>query len=520
MLRKHLFSDRVDLEYFVDQLTLPCLVIDPTTKKILFSNQQISDVLNIPREELTEYDLTGLFDLTSILPIKSDPLKPGSYQVQIKIKLRNPLPVHMSVIGVTPENKSLLCLIQRVSISQNSFIATDIQPGLVQRLVDILVNNTEQPVEDLLNEATIVTGLKNVGLYLAEEETPVFQLVNMIGDNSILPSQIPSRDVPMLKNVVLWSPGNRTIPLSTLVIAARSKKISFLASFPIGTPDAIIGFLVFADNTTKTPDDFSALGAMLTSILNLAIAHTSLTQELRGKLTVSQGKLNSLAITTEHIKEGLMTISPDLLIKGMNPAAEAIFGYSTQEALDQPVEHILIGSESLTIYLDEAQKGHSSQHKDHLRLYRRNGDDFLAHLQFIPVLKEGLLNAIVILIDDLSEKEKNRIQTEQLEQRAFLGEVTAIFAHEVRNPINNISTGLQLMSRNLPVDDPNQEEITRLEQDCDRLVELMKSVLSLSKPTDYFMASLDIGQLLRRLLDRRLNRLQNSRVFLDLQVKS
>ena len=37
-----------------------------------------------------------------------------------------------------------------------------------------------------------------------------------------------------------------------------------------------------------------------------------------------------------------------------------------------------------------------------------------------------------------------------------------MFAHEVRNPINNISTGLQLLSVKLPENDPNQENISRL----------------------------------------------------------
>ena len=64
----------------------------------------------------------------------------------------------------------------------------------------------------------------------------------------------------------------------------------------------------------------------------------------------------------------------------------------------------------------------------------------------------------------------------------MLGEVTAIFAHEVRNPINNISTGLQLLAAvKLPEDDPNQEKISPLANDCMRLNHLMESVLNFSR---------------------------------------
>jgi signal transduction histidine kinase len=62
-----------------------------------------------------------------------------------------------------------------------------------------------------------------------------------------------------------------------------------------------------------------------------------------------------------------------------------------------------------------------------------------------------LFSGVIILLRDLSEHEQFQVRNQQLEQRAVLGEVTAIFAHEVRNPINNISTGLQVLAMNLPL---------------------------------------------------------------------
>ena len=101
----------------------------------------------------------------------------------------------------------------------------------------------------------------------------------------------------------------------------------------------------------------------------------------------------------------------------------------------------------------------------------------------------------------------------------MLGEVTAIFAHEVRNPINNISTGLQLMALSLPKNDPNQEAITRMLQDCDRLAELIKSVLAFSRTNDYEMEALDLPLLLQRLLERLKPRISRLNIRHDLQVE-
>ncbi len=94
--------------------------------------------------------------------------------------------------------------------------------------------------------------------------------------------------------------------------------------------------------------------------------------------------------------------------------------------------------------------------------------------------------------------------------------MTAIFAHEVRNPINNISTGLQLMEMNLTPDDPNRDLVERLQNDCNRLTHLMESVLTFAKPMEYKLIPIDLGDLLKKLMERwhpRMSRLNVSLHF-------
>jgi nitrogen-specific signal transduction histidine kinase len=69
----------------------------------------------------------------------------------------------------------------------------------------------------------------------------------------------------------------------------------------------------------------------------------------------------------------------------------------------------------------------------------------MAQVLCIPVVEKEKVRSIVLILRDISQTEQIRAHSQQLEQRAFLGEVSAIFAHEVKNPINSISTGLQLM---------------------------------------------------------------------------
>ncbi len=170
--------------------------------------------------------------------------------------------------------------------------------------------------------------------------------------------------------------------------------------------------------------------------------------------------------------------------------------------------------------LKNALDGLPTLKAENLHIYRRNGETFLAQVSVLPARIEDSIQGTILLIQDMSEKEQIQAQAQQLEQRALLGEVTAIFAHEVRNPINNISTGLQLMGYNLPNDDPNQEIISRLQADCDRLGELMKSVLAFSRPTEYEMESVAIGPLLNRLLERQRSRSATPPIQTHMQIET
>jgi two-component system, NtrC family, sensor histidine kinase AtoS len=221
--------------------------------------------------------------------------------------------------------------------------------------------------------------------------------------------------------------------------------------------------------------------------------------------TLTDGQARSLEVwrqVAENAREGILLLSPDLNVVGMNPAAEWMLGYAESEVQDQSVENVLIGPERLTPVLEAACNGIPTHNMGNVSLHRRNGQSFPVHLQIVPVLHDEQVLSIVVFFSDVSEHEEIRQRTQQLEQRAVLGDVTAVFAHEVRNPINNISTGLQLLGVTLPSDNPNQDNINRLLNECQRLSHLMDSVLNFSRHVELKFEEVNLELLMKRLLER------------------
>jgi two-component system, NtrC family, sensor histidine kinase AtoS len=377
--------------------------------------------------------------------------------------------------------------------------------------------NFESAINLSLEVGQALTGAEILAVYYAGDKGPALERWAGWGETQRLPNRLPPQDLTHLRAPCIWQCDERTI--SGLHRTARAAGFSYMASAPLGQATAAIGLLVVADSK-KQPEDYSLslvqnLAATITTIIQNYVQRSSLQEELQEK---------DLAIAISDalegaIQEGVVVLSPDLRILKLNSSSEEMLGYESEAVQGHLVEKILIGTENLVPALKEAQQGNSDYDLGNMRLYRRNGQAFLAHLRTLPVIKSDDLKGIIILVQDLSEQEEIREHTQQLEQRALLGEVTAVFAHEVRNPINNISTGLQLMALNLPQDDPNQESITRLQQDCDRLEELMKSVLAFSRPTDYEMETLDLEIVLRRLLERLHPRMVRVNVQYNLQVE-
>jgi two-component system sensor histidine kinase AtoS len=374
-----------------------------------------------------------------------------------------------------------------------------------------------------------MTGAKLLAVYQAEGQDPVLKLYAGSGDDHILPATLPAQELALLKHPELWVLGKR--PTSALHRAARAANLAYLASAPLGQPNASIGLVVFAGEppvgtqTIPSPAAFTNAAQLLAIAITLDIQQHSQQMQSQMKQELLHSQLITADAIEEHTSEGIFLLSPTLHIQRMNTSAEMILGYTNREIKGQHVENVLIEAdrnqpgESLSPALLAAQGGSIAYNLANVHLYRRDGEDFLAQMRIYPVLDQDQIVQILVFFQDLSEREQIRQQAQQLEQRALLGEVTAVFAHEVRNPINNISTGLQLLAMNLPEQDANQSSIAGMLQDCDRLAELMKSVLSFSRPTEYALEPIDLAVLLRRLMERLHPRITHLNVQYNLHVE-
>jgi two-component system sensor histidine kinase AtoS len=515
-----------EIEAILDLFPTATFLADITSNRIILANTKATELTSYTRAELSGMDLGKLFNTSDqqIFSLgKSQETRPSL--ISLSTRNKSKIDVHATFNELSIQRKWILISVELMSVLKRELAARERRAKIKSNMDTIVEAFQQAELEPALNLAlkagALITGSSLLSIYL-QNMNPHGQDLELTrytshGSADSLPAVIPAQDLVHMHSTQIWNPGKRA--LSILHRSARSAGLSYLATAPLGPPKAMIGLIAIAGDDTVSQDNLqSNLKILANTITTLIQQHSRLSgleDELRAWF-----KASTISETVERsTQDGVVILDADLIIKRLNPAAEIILGYTSPDARGQPVDNILIGTDSMLPALSMAQQGIPTLNLEDIHLYRRSGQPFLARVSTYPAMRGNELEGVIILIQDLTEEEQIQAQAKQLEQRALLGEVTAIFAHEVRNPINNISTGLQLMTYNLSPDDPNQELIGRLQTDCDRLADLMKSVLSFSRPAEYEMEPLDLGVLLNRLLERAKPSMTSSSVQHRLQVE-
>ncbi len=491
-----------EFNVLLNLFTQPVMMIDAHRGQVLSANSSLLKLTAFTQAEITSTDLNQLLPELPPPPYYTFDVKPTAL-------VRHNRDAIQVVTRSSPlDNTSQWQILELIPLTEYQLDQAneERQEKLLHAILD-LANLGQQPDPESSMKVAMRIGRDLVGaslfcIYHADVQSP--QIIKAASFESeaepFFPYALPSINLIRLETPYLWLPGRKVI--SELHREARIANLSYLASVPLGQEGAWFGLLVAADSQQSPPETILTLMQVVAVSLSATIQHFLYVSHLN---QVIQNHDRTFAINSaisENAAEGIILLKPDLSIVEMNPAAELILGYASQEVIGSSIENILIGAETISAALKSAIQGIPTHNLGNISLHRRRGQPFAAHIQTIPVFEKQELASIVVFLSDVSENEQIRVRTQQLEQRAVLGEVTAIFAHEVRNPINNISTGLQLMQMNLPPDDPGQELIGRLQHDCSRLTHLMESVLSFSRPQEYKFEPTDLAALFRRMLDR------------------
>jgi len=196
-----------------------------------------------------------------------------------------------------------------------------------------------------------------------------------------------------------------------------------------------------------------------------------------------------------------------------------LLGYQQPEIVGMPLRDVLVAAQPVAgAVLAALRKGEAYGGND-ISLVRRDGLEVHVQLRAVPVRGHEPGNTGgLITISDHSERKAMEAKAQHLEQRAILGDLSAIFAHEIRNPLNGITTGLQYLQMQLGAEDGLQESVESILDETTRISRLLQDILLIVKPKELVIEAADLGAGVRALAERWRERLHGRGIKLDVEV--
>jgi two-component system sensor kinase FixL len=188
------------------------------------------------------------------------------------------------------------------------------------------------------------------------------------------------------------------------------------------------------------------------------------------------------------------------VIETFNPAAQRMFGYAEADVLGRNVSTLM----------PEPYRG---QHDGYLRRYvttgerriigigrevtglRRDGTTFPVHLSVGAFEIDGRLHFTGIL-HDLSQRSALEDQLRETTALARLGELAAVLAHEVKNPLAAVRGALQVLGQRLPAGSADRAIVTEILGRLDALNALLKDLLLFARPPNPRLAPVPLRLIL------------------------
>lgn len=476
----------------------PAIIVDFKQKEFISFNVEFLKLTSYSPTELMTYQLEGVFDIERVMNAEiSEPF-------MLEITKRNKQVVDGYAWKYNLDEKNY----QFVIVFNEDQIFIEKQKSWQDQLFTTMQNLLQLIEEEnldhaLQNSVKIIENFfetPHVTIYQVNSDIPELTRLPGKTESDLLPFTLPSGDIRLDQKTNIWTPGHRV--QTELHKIARISNLAYIATSALGPGNSASALLVIGQQKKQPPKNLQSILEMFSAAISSMLQYFILVKALRSKIESQEWMIDVNNEILNHVQDGIIILKPDLKIWMINPSAEILLGYQTHEVTDKTIDNILVGPDSFFPLLESAKTDFGIHRLGIVHIHNRNGDSVPVDARIVPVIQNDHLLALIIYLRDVSENEEIKTRAQQLEHRAVLGEFTAVFAHEVRNPINNISMGLQILSRSFAEDPKNKDMVDRMIHDCDRLTHQMEAVLAFSKPFDAKFESVDVAILLQRILDR------------------
>ncbi len=176
----------------------------------------------------------------------------------------------------------------------------------------------------------------------------------------------------------------------------------------------------------------------------------------------------------ESVDSGILTIDLNGNIKSFNKGAEKITGFLHSEIINKKLDDVFPVLSSLLNKENQWKQG---------RRFEAVGSGKILGCSVTPLVDSNRKKiGNTLIFQDLTVIKEMERKIERNKRLAFVGEMAAGLAHEIRNPLASISGPIQMLSKDLRLDETDRKLMQIILRGKDRLDGFVKDFLLLARP--------------------------------------
>lgn len=225
----------------------------------------------------------------------------------------------------------------------------------------------------------------------------------------------------------------------------------------------------------------------LAQVFNSMQDNIKMKEERLEKLkAMAEGRAKSIQSYNDYIlssiTHGILTCDLRGKITIINPAAEQILELSGKDAAGKNHSEVLGADHPFSSFINNAMRSMPDQTEKELEVILVGRKKILS-ADASPLLdSEEKIIGLNFVITDLTEIRELREDIKEKERLAYLGELSATIAHEIRNPLNSIELFVGLLKTR--IQDPNEREdaIDKIQKEIWALNTFVTDFLTFARP--------------------------------------
>ena len=498
-----------EIPLLIDLIPSPTILINTRRGTILGINYSVTELTRYGKEDVVGGEINLL-----IKDHSGQNYEEGrKYEGRMAVKGKSEFPILYQIRFIQQQNDIAVITIEnKYTDNQGKSSFYQKSPRIMDELSECVLSGDKDAIFKCIEASALdLFSCTKVVIYINNEEDNTFRKIN--SKDTSFPDSLPASEGERINNIDFWNPAKRV--LTEIQRVGRKNRFSSLITIPL--KGALKGFLVLIFQEDALTGGYKSEIEIFSGWMNNLTKSFENFEKIRHENNGLQKNNVVLNVFFENSNDSIVVTDRKGKIIRVNERFIKKLKYSSYELINQNINDFIQDKILLAAVFkkEEDREGSNSV----VLVHDRNGNSINMEIKIIEDYSEGEPLKIVLLSDITNEVIMSH-KIDEMENWAAIGSGVAEFAHEVRNPINTISTGLQVMRRKIEGEPSSIEAIDGMQESCIRINNMMESILSLSRQAKITYKPVKICSLAERIHKRFYNKLQRFHINSQLICKN